>query len=128
MLNNVDNQWLEFTDNSFFYQTGQSNSDLTILSDLFMNNTNQVIWMIELTVFISSRNVSGYSSIILYVNFPPKTGTCDISPTSGTTETLFTLNCFGWIDPDGSLISFAYYGKNLTFKNKNSNLQYYFKI
>jgi len=118
MLNNVTNQWLEFTDNSYFYQTGQSNSDLTILSDLFMNNTNQVIWMIELTVFISSRNVSGYSSIILYVNFPPKLGTCDISPTSGTTDTLFTLNCYGWIDSDGSLISFAYYGNILVFKNK----------
>jgi hypothetical protein len=122
MLNNVTNQWLEFTDNSYFYQTGHSNSDLTVLSDLFMNNTNQVIWMIELAVFISSRNVSGYSSIILYVNFPPKSGTCDIIPTSGTTETLFTLKCYGWIDPDGSLISFAYYGNILIFENKNLQL------
>lgn len=75
-----------------------------------MNYPEQVIWKVELTAFISSRNVSGYSSIFLYVNFPPMPGSCDISPKSGTVYTMFTINCFGWTDQDGFLVSFAYYG------------------
>ena len=118
MLNNLTNQWVPFTNNSYYYQTGILNSDLTILSNLFMDNPKQVIWMVELNTYISSRNVSGSSSIILYVNFPPMSGTCAISPTSGTDETLFTISCYGWIDPDGFLISFAYYGKLLSLNAK----------
>lgn len=110
MLNNSTNQWIPFENNSFFYQTGLLNSDLTVLHDAFMNNPQQVIWMVELNLFISSRNVSGSSSIILYVNFPPISGICNINPLWGTTETVFTLSCFGWLDPDGFLISYAYYG------------------
>ena len=113
MLNNLTNQWVPFTNSSYFYQTGMLNSDLTVLSSLFLDNPKQVIWMVELNIFIPSRNVSGFSSIILYVNFPPMLGTCSVSPKSGTVNTLFTFNCFGWIDPDGFLISFAYYGKLL---------------
>ena len=101
MLNNLTNKWVPFTNWSYYYQTGMLNSDLTILSNLFMDNPSQVIWMIELSTYISSRNVRGSSSIILYINFPPMSGTCAISPTNGTDETLFTINCYGWIDPDG---------------------------
>ena len=110
MLNNLTNQWVPFTNSSYYYQTGVLNSDLTMLSSLFLDNPKQVIWMVELNIFIPIRNVSGLSSIILYVNFPPMLGTCNVSPISGTVDTLFTFNCFGWIDHDGSLISFAYYG------------------
>ena len=109
MLNS--NQYTLFTNTSYYYTTGQSNSDLTILSDLFTDYPLQVIWKIELVVYISSRNVSGYSSILINVNFPPSSGSCNVNPTSGTTITLFTITCVGWIDPDGSLFSFAYYGK-----------------
>ena len=110
VFNNNTNLWTPFTNSSFYYQTGPANSDLTILSDLFMANPKQVLWKIELNVFIISRNVSGYSSIIMQVNFPPMSGSCNINPILGTTNTLFTINCFDWIDPDGFLVSFSYYG------------------
>ena len=113
MYNNNTNQWTPFTNSSYYYQTGPSNADLTMLSDLFMANQQQVLWQIELTVFITSRNVSGFSSVIMQVNFPPMSGICNINPLSGTTNTLFTINCINWIDPDGSLVSFSYYGNNL---------------
>jgi len=110
MLNNSTNQWIPFKNSSNYFQTGMVHSDLTVLSDAFLNHPQQVIWMIELNLYISSRNVSGSSSIILNVNFPPMSGTCNISPASGTTSTLFTIVCFGWIDPDGFLVTYAYYG------------------
>ena len=110
MLNNVTNQWLPFSNSSYFYQTGRSNSDLTVLSDTFKNNPTQAYWMIKLNVYISSRNVSGSSSIVLYVNFPPMSGACNINPISFKTSTFFTINCYDWIDQGGFLVSYAYYG------------------
>jgi hypothetical protein len=35
------------------------------------------------------------------MNQPPRNGSCLISPLSGTTSTLFTINCTDWIDEDG---------------------------
>ena len=110
LLNNVTNQWISFRNSSYYFQYGQSNSNLTILGDMFKNNREQVIWMIELNVYITSRNISGSSSIILYVNFPPMSGTCNMNPLIGTTSTIFTINCFNWIDSDGFLVSYAFYG------------------
>ena len=57
--------------------------------------------------------MSGFSSIIVKVNFPPKLGSCFITPKNGSTSTLFTIECSNWRDPDGSLISYAYYAKLL---------------
>jgi hypothetical protein len=122
MLNNVTNQWISFSNSSFFYQTGSSNSDLTVFSDTFMKNPKQVIWMIKLNVYISSRNVSGSFSIVLYVNFPPMSGTCNVNPISFTTSTFFTIHCFDWIDQDGFVVSYAYYG--ICFFNIYSGIPY----
>jgi hypothetical protein len=36
---------------------------------------------------------------------------CSISPITGTTNTLFTINCNNWLDKDGEIISYSYYGK-----------------
>ena len=109
MLNTSTNTWILFTNVSYYYTTGNPNAYLTILRNIFDDYSHQVLWKIEVTAYIASRNVSGSSSMMIKVNFPPKYGSCYIDPHNGTTLTIFTINCSNWLDPDGTVISYTYY-------------------
>ena len=112
MLNSTTKQWIPFTNPSFYFYTGlYPYKDLTIKEDFFQNYSSQSIWKVELNIFVPSKNLSGSASILFLVNFPPKDGSCDINTKNGTTETIFSISCKNWFDTDGSLDSFAYYGK-----------------
>jgi hypothetical protein len=95
--------------------SGQSTSDLTIYSSLFSDNSETAIWKFELLIeTISPHNglATGTSSIITIVNQLPKAGSCSISPTNGTVaNTVFTISCINWLDIDGEITKYSYYGK-----------------
>ena len=120
MLNGSSSQWMLFKNSSYFYYPFKS--DLTIKEDLFRDFDYQIIWKIELVVYSPSQNSSGSSSMIFYVNFPPRNGSCKINPRNGTTNTLFEINCYGWIDLDGSVASYSYYGKSFFIFPKIRNI------
>jgi hypothetical protein len=111
MLSPSSNRWISFTNNSFYFYTGLNpQTDLTIKEELFQNFPYLPILKVDLNVYVPSKNTSGSASIIFLVNFPPRNGLCDINPKNGTTDTLFSISCWNWIDTDGNLDSFAYYG------------------
>ncbi len=121
MLNSSTNQWSLFTNSAYYYTTGRSNSDLTILKTLFTDYPLQVIWKIELIVTLASlqdtnQTNQGSTSMQIYVNFSPKPGVCTVSPNVGNTTNLFYFICNSWTDPDGSITNYAFFGKNF-FKN-----------
>ena len=104
-------KWIPFTNTSYYYTTGLSpQKDLTVKEDLFIDYSLQIIWKIELDVFVPSKNTSGSTSIVFYINFPPRSGSCTINPQNGTTDTLFSISCINWIDLDGILDSYSFYG------------------
>ena len=114
-LDSSRNQWKSFTNNSYFYLTGKTLSELAIRKQLFLDFPIQKIWKIDLilNVFNSLLNLTqiATSSLIFYVNQPPSSGTCDINPKSGTTSTFFTLSCSNWIQSDGSpALNYVFYG------------------
>jgi hypothetical protein len=110
-LNPSSNQWILFTNNSYFFYTNLNpQTDLTIKEELFQDFPTQSIVKVEFNVYVPSKNTSGSTSIIFLVNFPPRNGLCDINPKNGTTDTLFSISCWNWNDTDGNLDSFAYYG------------------
>lgn len=110
MLNSNSNSFLRFTNYSKYVQTGSTETEITVKKDLFQDFSSQKIWKIELNVFFPIQNISGSASIFFMVNFPPKDGSCGINPKNGSTSTLFTISCLNWIDSDGNVDSFAYYG------------------
>jgi hypothetical protein len=115
----VYKNWTLFTNNTYFYQTGLSNEYLVILKDLFRDFPDQVFWKVELNFELTTFTgeiLTASSSMIFYVNFVPINGVCDISPLMGTTSTLFTIICKNWIDKDGNVVSYSYYGKIKVFK------------
>jgi hypothetical protein len=115
-LDSTSGQWSIFTNSLYYYTSGQSNTDLTILDNLFTDYPSQIIWKVELTVSLVSslftnQTFQGTSSMQIYVNFPPLSGICGVSPTQGNTTSLFTITCNSWTDPDGSVTNYAFYGK-----------------
>jgi hypothetical protein len=113
-LDPVLKTWIIFTNNSYFYSAGLSNEYLVILKDLFRDFPNQVYWKVEsefqLTTY-AGDTLNALASIIFYVNFSPQNGMCSTSPIIGTTNTLFTIYCNNWIEKDGDIVSYSYYGE-----------------
>ncbi len=115
-LDSASGEWSLFTNSLYFYTSGLSNTDLTILDNLFSDYPTQIIWKVELTVsststFFTNETYQGTSSMQIYVNFPPLPGICTVNPTKGNTTSLFTISCNSWTDPDGIITNYAFYGK-----------------
>ena len=113
-LDSTLNTWTPFTNNLYFFTTGLSNSYLVVFKDLFRDYSSQVIWKIQSNIELitfANETLSASTSMIVYVNYSPRNGVCMASPISGTTNTLFSINCNNWIDTDGSVVSYSYYGK-----------------
>ena len=100
--------WILFnqTQNYFF---GKSSSNFTVLNQLFIQNPTVQFWKFE--VVYSFRNETSTSALHFVLNQPPQNGSCSISPSNGTTTTLFLISCSNWSDEDGikdySLYSFT---------------------
>jgi hypothetical protein len=112
MFNSITNEWIPFTNTSYYYQTDLSNSFLTIRQNLFEDFPSQIVLKVELvitTVSSSNENVNGSTSIIFYMNFPPKSGSCDINPKNGTTSTQFEIICTNWVDSNGVVTKYSFY-------------------
>jgi hypothetical protein len=103
----VFNQWTEFTNTSYYVK---SQNDLTVKEELFQDFSSQIYWKIELSIFVPTRNTSGMTSIVFYINFPPRFGSCDINPKNLSSNSLLSISCSNWIDLDGTLSSYAFYG------------------
>ena len=105
--------WTEFnmTDDYFL---GWSTANLTISCLMFQKYSSVFYWKIEMTVLTTTDSVikSGKSELILKINQVPFNGTCDIDQLNGLAlETSFTIICSNWIDEDGYIINYEFYGK-----------------
>jgi hypothetical protein len=116
ILDPSTNVWSLFTNSTYYYTSGVSNNQLTILESLFSDYPTQIVWKIELVVNGASSSLynetyEGTTSMQIYVNFSPIPGVCSVSPTEGNTTSLFYIICNSWTDPDGSVTNYAFYGK-----------------
>ena len=112
-LNSNTSQWIPFDNSSYYYPTIQSNADITVLSDLFRDYSNYIIWKFELVITVVALNKSQYTSLVAYINQPPVPGMCGMNPINGTTSTIFTIFCADWSDNDGGLTNYTFYGMML---------------
>jgi hypothetical protein len=101
----------------YFTSSGQHKSDLSVASRLFNDFASQLLWKFELNVLMPSGNLIATTSLLISVNHPPKSGSCDIKPKNGTTQTWFNIYCDSWMDEVGTVTAFAFYGNNLLKEN-----------
>jgi len=90
--------WILFnqTQNYFF---GKSSSNFTVTNQLFIQNPTILFWKFEVVYSFPSQTST--SALNFMINQPPENGSCSISPSNGTTTTLFTISCSNWFDEDG---------------------------
>ena len=60
-------------------------------------------------------NETSSSALNFIINQPPNNGSCSINPRSGTTSTLFTINCTDWLDEDG-VKDYSFYRGTTSFE------------
>ncbi|CAM4924059.1 unnamed protein product [Rotaria socialis] len=91
---------------SFFF--GMNTSNFTAINKLFLDNSQVYYWRFEVVYTFVTKEIS-LSALNFIINQPPENGTCSISPLNGTTSSLFTINCLGWIDDD-DIKDYSFYG------------------
>ena len=115
LFNQMDlyrNIWFFDTDIHFFLASnalflGADTSNLTATNKLFINHPHVTYWRFQ--VIYSFPSGSSSSALNFIINQPPQNGFCSITPTIGTTSTLFTISCFNWTDKDG-IKDYLFYG------------------
>ncbi len=106
-------QWIQFNMTRYYIQSGHQYEQLTIKKQLF-RDFPFVFWKFQLTGnLIITENVTsqGVTSKSFFVNYSPINGMCDVEPKNGTTSDIFNLFCLNWIDSEGFVTQYVYYGK-----------------
>lgn len=70
-------------------------------------------WRIQLTLtaLLDGEVVNGTSIINLKVNQAPLNGSCTVDKTYGfALDTYFYINCSNWVDVDGIIVRYEFFG------------------
>ncbi len=102
--------------------SGINTKRFTAFNTLFLNNRNIIYWRFEVVYKFPTE--SSLSALNFVINQPPENGSCSIDPPNGTTTTLFTINCTGWIDED-NIKDYSFYREKI-FLRKRRELFFFF--
>ncbi|CAF0863211.1 unnamed protein product [Brachionus calyciflorus] len=109
--NDIEEKWVPFYNTSNLRNV--DSKELTIENNLFNENPSTKFWKFELTlktISLTSGIAVGKASLIVKINEIPKDGTCDIDNSRGIPfETIFTITCKNWIDPDGKIKKYSFF-------------------
>ena len=90
------NQMISF-DNIWFF--GRHRMNFTSTNQLFLAHPQINHWRFEVVYSLSFGISSSFINFL--INQPPSNGSCFIYPQTGTTITVFTINCSNWYDKYG---------------------------
>ena len=92
---------------------GSETNELTLLSSLFLSNPLVLFWKVEFRATVN-ESVFGTSSIIFKTNQVPYNGSCSVDKSDGISlSDYFTLRCENWIDSDGTIQSYEFFGNRI---------------
>lgn len=91
----------------FYENLGRNTNQFTSTNRLFVENPAVQYWRFEVIYRFASAITS--SALNFVMNRPPSSGSCSISPSNGTTSTLFTITCSAWSDENG-IKDYSIYG------------------
>jgi len=114
-INAIIDQWVQFNLSSYYLTAGKEKEQLKIKKQLFSDYPFK-FWKVQLTgdlIYSANLTLQGDSSNEFLVNFPPANGECDVDPKNGTTSDVFSFNCSNWMDSEGFVTNYVFYGKCL---------------
>ena len=96
-----DTEWILFNqmtayNNIWFF--GVNTSNFTATKQLFLSYLHVNLWRFEVTYSFPSETSS--SALNFIINRPPVNGSCLITPSNGTTSSVFRISCSDWFDED----------------------------
>ena len=100
--------------NIWFY--GRNTTNFTATNDLFRHYPNETHWKFE--VVYSFGSITSSSALNFEINPPPSNGLCHISPSNGTTTTVFTITCSNWSNQDNIKDYSLYSMSNISSRSK----------
>ena len=94
------------------------------MTSLFQFNYSfYLYWKIELEISLNS-GATGVSAIYLKKNQLPDYGNCSVDPHGGLAfDSYFYISCYDWVDVDGYISRYEYFGKYF-FKSQKKTLLY----
>lgn len=96
-----------------------------VSNSIFLNNESILYWKAVLSISLSNFDdlISiGDTSIIFKINQIPVNGSCNVDLLDGRVlESYFTIKCFDWIDNDGKIVKYEYFGKFFTRNLENQS-------
>jgi hypothetical protein len=88
--------------------SGMNTSNFTAINKLFLKYSHIKYWRFEVTYLFETK--ISLSALDFIINQSPYNGTCSISPSNGTTDTLFDISCPNWFD-ENEIKDYSFYGK-----------------
>lgn len=99
---------------------------------LFRVKPDVLLWKISLTISILQEDIvaNGTSDLLIKKNEPPFNGTCFVDRNKGyALETYFIIKCIDWVDIDGFIAKYEYFGMFVKYIIKlHFSLKFYFLI
>ena len=103
------NNWVALEDQTYFVEF--NTKEMIISSSLFTNLTVN-FWKVNLVIVVNGEK-NGSTSVIFKLNKLPRDGSCSVNLVNGTAMlTYFTVYCKDWIDDDGFVKKYEYFGNN----------------
>jgi hypothetical protein len=105
-----------------------NSNELTLLPQLFTAYPSVFNWRIDYQIE-NVQLIKGLASFILIKNQLPQSGVCSVNPNNGTSlETMFSISCKNWLDLDGSIVRYEYFGNSFKtfsiYKLLNKSLEH----
>lgn len=92
---------------------GTETTELSVSNLLFKLKPDILLWKISLTISSLQDDIlsNGTSDLLIKKNEPPLNGTCFVDKNKGyALETYFLIKCLDWIDIDGFIARYEYFG------------------
>jgi hypothetical protein len=95
------------------------------LTTALFDEARALYWRVDFKVrkmnrFLNVTLTTGLASLYLVVNLLPKNGTCSVNTHTGLSlATWFQIKCVNWLDLDGYVANYQFFGKKKQFLNQN---------
>ncbi len=84
---------------------------MLIKSSLFDLDKSIFFWKVVYTVNVINKETTNSAPLVFKMNQLPTKGSCSVDLDEGTElETYFTISCQNWLDLDGDIDVYEYYG------------------
>lgn len=92
---------------------GVETTELSVSNKIFKLMPDILLWKISFTITSLQNGIlsNGTSDLLIKINELPYNGKCSVDKNKGyALETYFLIKCINWLDNDGYIVKYEYFG------------------